>query len=178
MDQYTGCWVWITWVTPELLDLGLTISVSHGHHGPAMAESTMGMIVSLARSLHRAAEWTAAGEWWRPRIDHSIIDLLGAKKMTILGYGAIGREVAQRAKAFGMTVEGLTRSDKGTDNLGVRILGPDAIDESLKSADVVVNILPHTTATHQLVNKGRIESLKIVVSSLILVAVKPLMKSP
>lgn len=132
-----------------LLDAGIRVTVSHGHHGPAIAEHVLGMVLSLARRLHRAREWAAAGGWWRDETDGAaMIDLLHADA-AIVGYGAIGRAIGERLRAFGCRVRGLRRAAVSgeTDELGVQLVGPGGWDEALAASRVVVNVLPHTPAT-------------------------------
>lgn len=78
---------------------GIIVTYTPGANAPAVAELTWGLILALARhivihylrlkggSLERRTGW----------------ELLG-KTLGIIGLGSIGREVAKRAKAFGMRV--------------------------------------------------------------------------
>jgi phosphoglycerate dehydrogenase-like enzyme len=180
-DGADACWCWhispteaeacpgLKWIsTPAagadylpvaaLQQAGITVSVSHGHHGPAMAEHAMGMLISLARDLHRSPERAVSEDWWRPTLDGRMIDLLGAR-LVIVGYGAIGRCLAERAQAFGMAISGLARSARGIDDLGVTVLGPEAHDRALAEADAVVSYLPHTPSTAGWFHRQRLAML-------------------
>ena len=67
----------------------------------AVAEHTFAMLLALARQIPEGYKAVLAGEW--PR--HEILGFqLEGKLLGIIGFGRIGREVAIRAKAFGMHV--------------------------------------------------------------------------
>ncbi len=142
----------------ELRELGIVVTVSHGHHGPAMAEHALGMILALARRLDLAPQRAREGAWWRDELDGRMIDLFGAQA-AIVGYGAIGREVARRILSFGCEPTGLAREPREPDELGVPVVGPDDHDEILRSARIVIDILPHTPATRRWFDAERLALL-------------------
>ncbi|RPI30360.1 MAG: phosphoglycerate dehydrogenase [Chloroflexota bacterium] len=67
----------------------------------AIAEHTFAMLLAMARSIPEGYMALRAGEW--PRHDMLGFQLCG-KTLGIVGYGRLGREVAARARAFGMQV--------------------------------------------------------------------------
>jgi D-3-phosphoglycerate dehydrogenase len=69
----------------------------------AVAEHTLGLMLSLARAIPRADAAVKSGGW--PKNDLVGVELSG-KTLGILGAGRIGSEVASRASAFGMMVLG------------------------------------------------------------------------
>ena len=75
----------------------------------------MGMMLVLARNFSDCvryqdrAKWAQQELWDQPQ---QLRELNGAL-LLIVGYGSIGRELAQRARAFGMRIWGVTRSGKG-----------------------------------------------------------------
>lgn len=76
---------------------GVAISVTPGGSAQSVAELTMGLLLSV---VHRIAEGDRAirrGEW--PSLLGSD---LGGKSLGLIGLGGIGKEVALRARAFGM----------------------------------------------------------------------------
>lgn len=74
---------------------GIVVTNSPGANSVSVAELAVCMMLSLARRFCYACERTRAGEW--PRIDG-----IGLQNKTVglVGFGAIGREVASRLKAF------------------------------------------------------------------------------
>jgi len=75
---------------------GIVVTNTPGANATSVAELTVGLVLTLARSICNAGAATCRGEW--PRADGW--GLYG-KTVGIVGLGAIGREVAFRLKAFG-----------------------------------------------------------------------------
>ncbi len=69
----------------------------------SVAELTMGMMLSLARHIPRADRTMKEGKWEKKRLKG--VELY-EKTLGLIGVGRIAREVAKRARAFGMTVIG------------------------------------------------------------------------
>jgi D-3-phosphoglycerate dehydrogenase len=74
-----------------------------GANAVAVAELTLGLMISMARSIPRANATMHAGKWDKKSLQGQ--ELRG-KALGIVGLGRIGLEVARRANAFGMTVLG------------------------------------------------------------------------
>jgi D-3-phosphoglycerate dehydrogenase / 2-oxoglutarate reductase len=78
----------------------LVVNASRGS-AIAVAEHTMALLLTLARHIPAANTSTKAGRWDKSRLLG--VELHG-KVLGIIGLGKIGKEVAQRAQAFGMRV--------------------------------------------------------------------------
>ena len=109
----------------------LTVTHSAGVLAPFLAETTMAAMLSLAVGLPRYAVQQAEREW----TPHRFRPLAG-RTLVIVGVGAVGGEVAQRAKALGMRVLGVRAS--GDSHPAVeRMVGPDGLRDLLGEADVL-----------------------------------------
>ncbi|XP_076032026.1 D-3-phosphoglycerate dehydrogenase [Oratosquilla oratoria] len=82
---------------------GILVMNTPGGNTLSAAEHTCAMICALSRSLPQACASLKAGKWDRKK--YLGTELYG-KTLAILGLGRIGREVAKRMQAFGMTVIG------------------------------------------------------------------------
>ena len=100
-----------SFITTSVTKRGIVLTNSRGVHAIPVAEHTMGMLVALARHLREAiSDQITTGldreRWWvgsgRP------LELYG-RTLGLFGYGAIGREIARRALAFGMRVIAIRR---------------------------------------------------------------------
>lgn len=78
---------------------GIAVTNTLGANSQSVAELTVGLMLSLARSIPAASNATKEGEW--PRIDGITI---GGKKVGLLGFGAIGRWVARLLSGFDCTI--------------------------------------------------------------------------
>jgi D-3-phosphoglycerate dehydrogenase / 2-oxoglutarate reductase len=80
---------------------GIAVMNTPGANAVAVAEHTLGLMLSMARFLPRANELMHAGKWEKKSLQGT--ELRG-KTLGIIGLGKIGLEVAKRARAFGMDI--------------------------------------------------------------------------
>ncbi len=78
---------------------GIVVMNTPGANAVAVAELTLGLMISMARAIPRANETMHAGKWDKKSLQGA--ELRG-KTLGIVGLGRIGLEVARRAAAFGM----------------------------------------------------------------------------
>lgn len=129
----------------KLLDRGICLTTSPGANSPAVAEFVFGLILSSVKRLDGYRSLQGQHRWQRLEMES-----LSDKTILVVGLGAIGSRVAPIAKAFGMHVLGIRRTDRLTaavDELGT----PDDLDEFLARADIVVLALPYLPSTHNLI---------------------------
>jgi D-3-phosphoglycerate dehydrogenase len=82
---------------------GIVVMNTPGANAIAVAELTLGLMVSMARSIPRANATMHEGKWEKKTLQGR--ELRG-KTLGIVGLGRIGLEVARRARAFGMELIG------------------------------------------------------------------------
>ena len=80
---------------------GIAVMNTPGANAVAVAEHTLGLMLTLARHLGRAAESTRAGKWEKKSLEGT--ELRG-KTLGVVGLGRVGMEVARRARSFQMDV--------------------------------------------------------------------------
>jgi D-3-phosphoglycerate dehydrogenase len=80
---------------------GIVVMNTPGGNAVAVAEHTLGLMLSLARFIPRADQTTRAGKWEKKSLQGT--ELRG-KSLGIVGLGRVGVEVAKRAKVFGMKI--------------------------------------------------------------------------
>jgi D-3-phosphoglycerate dehydrogenase len=78
---------------------GIVVTNTPGANSVAVAELTVALMLALGRQLCKADQATRRGQW--PRF--SGVGLRG-KTVGLVGFGAIGREVATRLKGFGIRI--------------------------------------------------------------------------
>jgi phosphoglycerate dehydrogenase-like enzyme len=125
----------VDWIVDHLPP-GVTLCSARGARDRAMSEWVVGAILADAKQARACAELQAARDWEPVKVqDASGLHVL------VLGYGAIGRDLADLLAPFDCEVVGVARRARD----GVH--GVDAIPDLLPTADVVVNLLPLTDAT-------------------------------
>jgi phosphoglycerate dehydrogenase-like enzyme len=77
----------------------------------------------------------------------------------IVGFGAVGQGVAQRARAFGAKITGVRR-DQSPHALADAVVSPERLAELLPAADVVVLALPLSEATKHMANAAFFAAMK------------------
>ncbi|OJJ46153.1 hypothetical protein ASPZODRAFT_133152 [Penicilliopsis zonata CBS 506.65] len=100
---------------PLLRDTQIPISTSSGLHGPPIAEWTIMNWLITSRGFLKTQQAQKDHIWDRntPGYLNSLYDQVG-KRVGILGYGSIGRQIARIAVAMGMTVHAYTASPRLT----------------------------------------------------------------
>ncbi len=79
---------------------GIYVSNCPGRNAVAVAELTLGLILSLDRRIPDNVAALRAGTWNKKAFSKAAG--LKGRTLGLLGFGAIGRQVAQRAQAFGL----------------------------------------------------------------------------
>lgn len=147
---------------PELVASPVILTNSAGVHAVPIAETVLGGLLALLRSLDVAAELQRAGRWDKQPFvgPESRVRELGECGVLVIGAGGIGAEVARRCAAFGARCTGVRRHPGlGPPEGFERVVGPDALDSELAGADVLVLAAPHTGDTRGLMDARRLDLL-------------------
>ena len=122
----------------------------------SVAEITFGMLLALERHLAEAAADLRAGRWEKSK--YAGRELFG-RTLGVIGFGRIGREVADRARAFGMSVlaydELVRKGPAGYE--WVRHVERDTL---LRESDVVTLHVPLTDGTRHSISTRELELMK------------------
>jgi D-3-phosphoglycerate dehydrogenase len=87
---------------------GIYVANCPGKNASAVAELVLGLIVALDRRIPDAVASLRAGKWERQ--EYGKAEGLQGRTLGLAGLGAIGREVAQRARSLGLNVIAWSRS--------------------------------------------------------------------
>ncbi len=136
---------------------GVEVISLQGANTTATAEHAMALLLSLVRKIPSAHASLLAGNWQR----HAFIGTeLEGKKLGVLGFGRIGREIAKRAQAFGMQIIAYDPylPDAAFSDFGATQITD--IDEIFSEADVLTLHVFLTEETKNLVNKEKLALMK------------------
>jgi phosphoglycerate dehydrogenase-like enzyme len=144
---------------PELKDSDILLTNAKIIQGPEIADHTLGMLLFHTRNLKQYDRAMNDGWMGRDPTRLPVIELQG-KTMLIVGLGGIGRQVAQRAAAFGMRVLAVDPKDMPFTRDVEYVGKPDELKDLLPQADVVVSAVPHTTASEGVLGKEQFDAMK------------------
>jgi D-2-hydroxyacid dehydrogenase (NADP+) len=132
----------------------ILLTSSRGIHGPQMSELTLLFMLALNRRFKDNVRNQDRKIWERwPGM------LLWQKKVAILGIGVIGQAIAEKCKAFGMTVYGIDRVKREVQAVD-HFLGPEELDRVLGEVDYFINIVPFTPETQKIVGAKEFSAMK------------------
>jgi D-3-phosphoglycerate dehydrogenase / 2-oxoglutarate reductase len=144
---------------------GIYVSNCPGKNSVAVAELTMGLILALDRRIPDNVAELRAGTWNKK--EYSKAKGLMGQTLGLLGFGHIGREVAKRARAFGMPV--LVWSRRFTNDgeartavqqeFGVEIV--DSAEALMQRSDIVSVHIALTRDTRGFVNAALLKHAKV-----------------
>ena len=139
---------------------GVAITSSSGIMADSVADHTMATIVMLARDLANQIRAQDRHEWKRYETESPKRQILRGKTLGILGFGAIGRSLAIRARAFGMRVIAMKRTVDSVPAELDAVFTPTDLHSILAESDIVVVALPLTDATRGLIGRDELASMK------------------
>ncbi len=113
-----------------------------GAYAPFVAEHAVALALAAARNLRGSHEQVRMGRL-RPPPEHR---LLWGRTAVVLGYGEIGRGIAERLSGFGTRVVGVNRTGKMAPGV-VAMYPVDHLDGALAEAEFVFDTRPLTQAT-------------------------------
>ena len=130
---------------------GITVLNTPEAPAQAVAELTMGFILSLLRQISQIDQSVRQGEW--PRTQGR---LLAAQTVGIIGLGHIGRRVARLCQAFEANV---IVHDPYANQVptGVALM---PLEQLLATADIITLHLPYAPDTHHLLNAKAFATMK------------------
>jgi glyoxylate reductase len=139
---------------------GVLLSNTPGVLDDATADLTLALILASRRRIGEGERLIRSGQPWTWGMSFMLGGDLRGKRLGIVGLGNIGARVAQRARAFGMTIAYFGRHEAPTERvaaLGAQRLDLDAL---LASSDVVSLHCPLTEATRHLIGARELALMK------------------
>ena len=135
---------------------GIAVMNTPGGNAVAVAEVTLGLMLSMARFIPRANSSMHEGKWEKKSLQGT--ELRG-KTLGIVGLGKIGLEVAKRARGFGMEIvahDPFVSAAIAKDN-GVRLA---SLDELYAASDYVTLHVGLTPQTQNMINAESLKKMK------------------
>ncbi len=128
----------------DALPDGVALCNAAGVHDASTAELAVGLTIASLRHLDDFARAMPEGRWLYDRHE-----ALADQRVLIVGFGSIGRAIARRLDGFECQVSAVARTARTVDGIDVRSI--DELPGLLPTADVVILIVPLTSATRRMV---------------------------
>ncbi len=125
-----------------------------GVHAQMLAEFAFFGMLSLRKDAVRLARLRAERRW-----EHYAMGELADQTLAVVGFGQIGRAVAQLARAFAMRVVAAARSCPEHPSID-RFFPMDRVRDAFALADAVVVALPATAQTERLIDARTLAALR------------------
>ncbi len=121
---------------------------------PGLAQGMAEYCTGWAMRAHLGMDrYRQDGEWRNPLIP----PLASERRITILGMGELGRAVAVMLAQVGFRLTGYSASGRPVE--GIEVFGGDALGAALERAEILLNLLPDTPATRNLLDAERLALL-------------------
>jgi phosphoglycerate dehydrogenase-like enzyme len=140
---------------PAATELKVPVLFTPGVNHVTVAEHTFALLLASVRNLVVEANYVTQGKWTRI----TGTEICG-KTMGIAGLGRIGKEVAIRAKAFGMTVLGFDSYWDAEFAQKHGITRIEGFDDLMRQSDVISLHTNLTPQTRHLINAGNVGLLR------------------
>jgi D-3-phosphoglycerate dehydrogenase len=141
---------------PAATECGIIVANAPEGNTMTTCEHAISLLMSLVRNVPKADASMRAGAWDKKKFTG--VELFG-KTLGIIGLGKIGREVAKRMAAFGMTVWGYDPyvSVEVAEKMGVVL---KTVPEIVEGADMITIHTPKTSETTNLIGEAELKKMK------------------
>lgn len=136
-------------------ELGVIVVNAPGAATQSVAELTIGLLIAAARRIGESMELARSGVWKKVMGTE-----LYGKTLAVIGFGRIGRRVAEIAKAIGMRVVAFDVVDMSgvAEKMGVTFTR--SLYDALRAGDAVTLHVPLTKDTWHLISRPEFEAMK------------------
>ena len=124
----------------------IILTSGRGIHGPQMTEVTLLHMLALYRQVRRLAKNQENHTW-----DRFLPYVLENRLVAIMGLGAIAEHMARCFKALGMTVYGISRTNRKIEGID-KVFSRDDLTEAVKDVDFLIALVPFNPETHNIID--------------------------
>lgn len=139
-------------------DRGIVVTNTPDVLTDSVADFTMGLLLALTRRIAEGDRLVRNGGWTGWALDFMLGVELRGRLLGIVGFGRIGRAVADRARAFGMRVIATPPRD-GDERPGPGVAF-HSLDDLLAHADVISLHVPLLPETRHLIGARELAAMK------------------
>lgn len=138
-------------------------------HETGISEYVLATMLQWVIPIPKLEAALRGGEWHGSHMSGPRHQELFGQTLGIIGYGRIGREVAKRARAFGMRILACSRTASGGDGIvtpsiddgGVELVQPmDELPDVLSQSDFVLLAMPLSRETCGIIGSSQLAAMK------------------
>ena len=137
------------------VDHGITVVEVTGSNVVSVAEHAVMDMLILLRNFMEGHRQVTAGEWDLPKVGNNAHDLQG-KTVGILGFGRIGKLVAERLQPFGVHLQHHDPQNNQSTNGSTAV----SLDALVRTSDIITIHTPLTKQTDNLFDQDRLSQMK------------------
>lgn len=151
-----------TLLFPELVESSVIVTNGRGLHAVSMAEHTLGVILSFVRKLHLARDAQRERRWIQDAllVEAPPFGELAGGTIGLVGFGAIGWAIAERARALGLEVLAVRRHPAVDPAPAHAQWGVDRLYELIGRSDWLVLAAPLTPETRGMIGGAEIARMR------------------
>ncbi|ABV51077.1 Lactate dehydrogenase-like protein [Prochlorococcus marinus str. MIT 9215] len=137
----------------------IPVANNGGSNAISVAEHTILLLLATSRKIVEGHQRVVNGMW--PGNSHGLdMVMLHEKKLGIIGLGNIGREVAKRAKSFGMEILYVDPLEPSQDLINTLQLKKCNMDELMQTSDFITLHMHLNKETKGIIGKSEIDLMK------------------
>jgi phosphoglycerate dehydrogenase-like enzyme len=137
---------------------GVIVTNVAGLRAFSVAEQALTLMLALVRQVHALEGARGRKDWCRDAITPAMDNLAG-KHLVIVGMGAVGQDVARKARAFDMRVTGVTRATGAMRDVD-RLRPRSEMIAACSEADMVVIAAGHDETTDKFFGRDALGAMK------------------
>lgn len=138
---------------PAAIEHGIPVTHTPDVLTDDVADLAMGLVLSVGRAIPQADQFVRAGQWANGPM--ALGRKVSGARLGIAGLGRIGKAIAHRARAFGMSIAYTARSEKS--DSGFQFYPSAAVLAA--NVDFLVAITPGGAGTKHLINAEVLKAL-------------------
>ena len=142
-----------------LTEMGVPLAIVGGVHSGTVAEHTLYLMLAVAKAGLRYDRAVRAGDWTASRARSETFEL-GGRTLLLIGLGRIGRELAWRAKALGMSVVAFDPMVPADTMAEIGVGKVDDWRVSLPEVDAISLHVPRTPETENMIGAAELDRMR------------------
>lgn len=144
------------YVVPGVLNEKTVLTNATGAYSQAVAEHAFALTLMLQKKLHLYRDRQRAARWQ----DLGTVSSLAGSTVAVVGLGDIGGYYARLVKAMGAYVIGVKRRPGPCPDYADELVLTEKLDKVLPRADVIMSVLPNTSATRYIYTEESFRRMK------------------